>query len=271
MEEKIINKFTPQEILQALIVNICDHCNLNCRGCDHFSPIAEERFIPAEEIGKDLARIREILDDNIRLISVMGGEPLLHPELVTILQQARNIFPTTEIRLRTNGTLLLKQDERFWECCRENNIEINVTKYPIAFAYDKAGEIALAHGVRYVYNGGGDEEKTMGHYPLNLNGDCNPTESFAHCFHANNDCNMLSNGRLYPCTVAPNIPIFNKKYGVKIPLTKEDGMDIYAISGKRELMERLSRPMPICRYCDVLHRTFDHKYGPSKGAITEWT
>lgn len=39
-------RMTPQPTLQYLVLNILDHCNLNCKGCDHFAPIAKkEKFL----------------------------------------------------------------------------------------------------------------------------------------------------------------------------------------------------------------------------------
>ena len=270
--ENCMKRLTPRSWLKVLVVNICDHCNLNCRGCDHFSPIAEKRFVSTDRLEKDLMRIKDILGENIGIISIMGGEPLLHPDLESILERAREIFPSTAIWLSTNGLLLLNQRDSFWKCCGgANHIVLNVTKYPLEFDYDKAERTAREHGVEYRYYNKGTVEKTMGHYPLDVSGSHDPADSFMHCFHANNECNMLSEGRLYTCTIAPNIPIFNQRYGKHIPLTGEDGIDIYSVSGKRELFERLSRPMPICRFCDVRHRTYEHDWGRSEGEMAEWT
>lgn len=271
--EACIKRVTPKTKLKALVVNICDHCNLNCRGCDHFSPIAEKRFIDKEQINKDLRQIRTILnqDRDIEIISVLGGEPLLHPDLISILKQTREIFPATDIWLSTNGILLLNQTEEFWMCCRENKITINVTKYPVNFAYEKAEALAKEKGVTYSYYHGGKIEKTLGHYPLDVTGSQDAVESFMHCFHANGECNMLNEGRLYTCTMAPCLPIFCKKYGAEIPLTEEDGIDIYSITSKRELFELLSRPMPVCSYCKVKSRTFGHPWEQSERRIEEWT
>jgi len=268
---RCIKRVTPRTILKTLVVNICDHCNLNCRGCDHFSPIANKRFDDVNRIEKDLRQLRKILDESIEKIGVMGGEPLLHPELCEILKISRDIFPNTLIWLCTNGIGLLKQSEEFWECCRENKIVINVTKYPIAFDYEEAENLAREKGVEYCYYHGGQVEKTLGHYPLDISGRQDATDSFLHCFHANNTCNMLSNGKLYTCTVAPNIPIFCEKYGLENPLTEEDGIDIYSVANKRELFELLSHPMPICSYCNTRGRTFLHPWGQSERKIEEWT
>lgn len=271
-EEAIIaqSKLMPQKKLKALVVNICDHCNLNCRGCDHFSPIAEKRLLDTNEIVADLKQMKKILDNDIEIISILGGEPLLHPDLETILEQARKIFPHISIWLSTNGLLMHNLRTEFWKCCRENDIVINVTKYPINFDYEKIQKIAENQGVRFQYYHGGMIEKTLGHYPLDIYGEQSAWSSFVHCFHANNECNMLNHGRLYTCTIAPCMPIFNKKFGCHIPLTEEDGIDIYKVPNKETLFEMLSKPMPVCKYCDVNSRTFGHTWGQSDKSIKEW-
>lgn len=271
MDENCLQRITPRPRLKTLVVNICDHCNLNCKGCDHFSPIAEQKYYDVDEIVDSVSQLRKIIDDSVNLISVMGGEPLLHPELPKILESIRHIFPNTEIWLSTNGTLLLTQSDTFWNILKESDICINVTKYPIEFDYDSAEGVARSNGVRYQYYHGGTVEKTMGHYPIDLEGKQDPTDSFLRCFHANNTCNMLQHGRLYTCTIAPCIPIFCNKFGYESFLTDDDGIDIYAVKDKYELFSRLARPMNMCRFCDVKNRSFGHKWETSKGEITEWT
>lgn len=269
--EKIISKITPHPYIEKLVVNICDHCNLNCAGCDHFSPIADEKFYDVEEIVKQMTKLREIIGSSILAISVMGGEPLLHPKLLDILSEIRMLFPDTRLCIYTNGILLLKRDSAFWNTLKKLTVELVVTKYPIKFNYDEISTVAASASVNLEFSNGANIEKTMGHFPLDLSGRMNPKDSFMNCYHANGKCVMLQNGKLYTCTIAPCIPIFNKRYGVNIPLTEDDGIDIFSGLDKQELFRRLSEPMPVCRFCDVRNRTFDHEWKQSTGDISEWT
>ena len=137
-EEDRLLKFVQKPCLEYMIVNILDHCNLRCKGCDHFACIADEKFYKRDNIYRDLSRMAEIFHgDYIMKIAVMGGEPLLHPELKQILKDVRSLFPYTTIRLTTNGLLLLQQDEEFWKVCRDNDVTIVNTKYPINLKYDE--------------------------------------------------------------------------------------------------------------------------------------
>ena len=104
--EDVRRRLTPQRRLSYFILNILDHCNLGCAGCDHFAPLAERRCVPVEDIARDLARIAEILRGDVASIGVMGGEPLLHPRLEEILARTRRFLPETDIMLVTNGILL---------------------------------------------------------------------------------------------------------------------------------------------------------------------
>ena len=94
-------------------------------------------------------------------------------------------------------------------------------------------------------------------------------KSFIECFHANN-CPLLMEGKLYPCTVAPNVCHFNKRFGTNLELKDGDSLDIYHVKKASELLKFLSRPKPFCRHCDVGNRSYGHKWERSKQEISEW-
>ena len=267
----LISKIVPRTKIKTLVVNICDHCNLNCQNCDHFSPIAEKRFISKEIVLNDLYRINQLVGERIDQIAIMGGEPLLHDDIEDIAVGARKIFPSVPIWISTNGILLDKREESFWITCQKNNITIVITRYPISFDYKRVEHIAEKHRVSLSFANGEVTEKTSYHIPLDLSGTQDTTSNFIHCFHSNDKCNMLSEGKLWTCTVAPNMWIFAKHFKIDLPMTEDDGIDIYSIETGRELFERLARPMPACRYCNVSMRTFGHPWKVSERRIEEWT
>ena len=63
------------------IVDIVDHCNLNCKCCGHFSPLAPKGFLDINTFERDLKRLHELLYGHIHCFELMGGESLLHPRL----------------------------------------------------------------------------------------------------------------------------------------------------------------------------------------------
>jgi hypothetical protein len=256
--------------LPYFVLNILDHCNLRCKGCDHFAAIAEERFASLDDIEKDLAQMSRILRDGAARIGVMGGEPLLHPQLEEILLCTRLFFPNALIQLVTNGLLLLRQDEEFWRVCYEKNIVIVNTKYPINLDYKAMRKTATMHGVTFEHYGNtGKITKTSFKIPLDINGRQDPRKSFTGCFHAKT-CPLLMEGKLYLCTVAPNVRHFNKRFGTHMELEEGDSLDIFRVNETAELFTFLSSPKPFCRYCDVGNRSYGQKWERSRQEISEW-
>ncbi len=266
-----IKKLIPQKILKNLEYHLAEHCNLNCKNCDHFSPLAESCLAKIEDFEKDIKRFAQLSKQKLKKLNLLGGEPLLNPQIIDFMRIARENFPKSNIQIITNGILLNQQDENFWKSCRKYNIKIVVTKYPLNIDFDKAKNTARKYGVKFKFFGKtGRVIKTSYHIPLDLNGTQNPAENFVNCFHANT-CVMLKNSKIYPCTVAPNIEHFNKYFGYDIPLTDKDGIDIHQTSSIDEVLEFIAKPIPFCKYCNVKCRTFKHDWGISKKQIEEWS
>ncbi|MCR5421188.1 MAG: 4Fe-4S cluster-binding domain-containing protein [Lachnospiraceae bacterium] len=266
-----ILRFVPRPCLEYLIFNILDHCNLRCKGCDHFACIADEKFYSYESVASDIRRMAEIFDgDYIMKIAIMGGEPLLHPELLEILKETRKNFPFATIRLTTNGILLLKQNEEFWRICRENDITIVNTKYPINLNYEAMKKKAGSENVRFQYFKGSGEDVIKHSFKkiINLNGDSNPADSFSRC-HISNYGNFVLEGKFYGCPFsAQSFRIFNKKFNRNLRITEEDYLDIYKVNDKNEFFQFAARPKFYCRYCKGLSPMFP--WSRSEGKMTEW-
>lgn len=104
-------------------VHLTDKCNLNCKGCMHFSCLCEEtNLLDIHIYENDCKRISELTKGKIDNILLLGGEPLLHPNVKDFLIITRKYFPEISIPNRigiidlvTNGILLHKQSDDFWE------------------------------------------------------------------------------------------------------------------------------------------------------------
>ena len=92
--------------LNYLEINLVDNCNLNCKGCAHFSNICDKNYVEVKKFEQDLKKITEIF--NLYNFRLLGGEPLLHPNLKEILEIARYYLPSSRIVIVTNGLLLDK-------------------------------------------------------------------------------------------------------------------------------------------------------------------
>lgn len=250
-------------------VPLADHCNLNCAGCSHFSPLASPSFMGLEEFTRDFERMAELFEGNIRQIRLMGGEPLLNHDINKYLAVARKCFPQTELIIVTNGLLLPQMDESFWETCRENQIVIAPTKYPIDFDYDAAEELAKAHGVKFQCFSDRETTKVFDKYALDPQGLQNCERNYRIC-SIPNPCPYLRNGRLYLCPIPPTVHYMNEAFGTNFEESPQDSIDIYQARSAEEILEFLARPIPFCRYCKRdANETIP--WGQSKRELSEWT
>ena len=273
-EERIVTALKSHHYQQPHLayfeINIVDHCNITCKGCSHFSPIAEKRFSPLEVIQSDLRRMSELTLGKVDEFHILGGEPLLHPDLLKILVTARECFPDTVISLISNGVLLLKQEQEFWDVCYENRITIEVTKYPMKIDYDKIIQTVKEKKIAFKFHSyTGQATKTMYKMPLDLEGTQDETVSFRNCTLANRWI-ALMDGRMYTCQVAPNIMHFNKKFAKNLALEAGDSIDIYQAKDIDEILAFLSTPKPFCKYCKATEVVSGIPWGPSKGELSEW-
>lgn len=261
-------KFQPLEKLQ-FEVDITAHCNLNCRCCSQFSCIADEEYLALESMEQDFNRLGELFHGEAGRIYLIGGEPLLHPQLNECMDIARKYFPIGTISIFTNGLLLLKQDEGFWSKCREREISIIVTKYPIPLDHSKIVEKAKEEQVGFEFFGTSEDFKYMTNLGLDLEGKQDVLRSFVHCVESNN-CVKLRGGKLYTCTRPAAIYKFNQFFGKSLEVSDKDYIDIYQAKDHTEILEKLASPIPFCRYCNVLGERKAMRWGQTDRRIDEW-
>ena len=254
-------------------VDLTDHCNLNCKGCSLFAPLSKKSFLDLDELDKDYDRIAELFNggDDVKKILLLGGEPLLHPEIRKSMEITRSHFNKAEIDVVTNGILLCSEPEAFWTSCHDNDITITPTWYPINVDYDKAEKIAKDHDVKYhFYNNSAAGGRTLIHAPLDINGTQNAEDNYLSCL-TGNECIELRNHRFWTCSVPTHYFIFDKYFDKKIPLNPDDGIDIYKAKNQQEIRDFLAKPRSFCRYCKPKEWTYDNPWETSKKKIEEWT
>jgi len=226
--------------------DITSHCNLNCAHCTHFSPIAEHEFVTAERAYRELSRIGALFQGKCHHVYILGGEPLLNPEVCEILKIARRCFPVGSICLVTNGLLLSKQSRAFWNTCHTYNIEIDISKYPVKLPMKRLRAYAKFFRVQMYYFRNDD---SFAVFRLNQSGKNCGVESFEKC-PVSKHCPLYREGRLYHCTLSGCAYKLNKKFGVHFNETEKDYIDIFGNCTAEDVFEFMERPVPFCRYCN---------------------
>lgn len=222
---------------------VTHHCNLNCRGCTHFAPLSPKRFGNLEQFRRDLTRLRQFVDyfDHIEL---MGGEPLLNPELSRFVEAARAAYPDTRIEVLTNGMLLGSVDEGLKETMKRTGACFRVTLYPPFKQYVSTvmRETALS-GVPCEKGYDADFFFSV----LRLDGDSDPAAAHANCFQSH--CTILEDGKLSRCALAHKIGLFQAHYQLDCPFPDCD-LDLYAEDlTPWKLQAYLMNPIGMCSFC----------------------
>jgi len=250
-------------------IHLTDHCNLNCKGCQHFSPLSPEIYLDMDILNRDCARLSELTGGRVELISVLGGEPLLHPHITECLDILRKYFPFNRISILTNGLLLQKQPETFWNKCKTNKIDIIVSLYPVSLDVTKIQELGDLHGILIEFWGNPvTSKRSWIRQTLDLNGKQNIARSHSVCGLADH-CIQLVNGKLYQCATTAYIKYFNAYFDKKLELTEKDYIDIYETKDINDLLNFYNKPTPFCKYCKTKSVKYD-EWGKSSRNMDEW-
>ena len=242
--------------------HIVDHCNLNCAGCSHFSPLAQEWFEDLVQFKKDFSQLWDITKGQVGIIRLMGGEPLLHPQFDEFVAFTCGLFSRTQVQIVTNGILIGKEYDKLKDLSDKfSNFSICISTYGL-----KLNEERIRHLPRVRR----DDKASLYNIGLELDGDIRPSTAFNNCDLHQNHWYYFQNGCFYPCCIAANIDYFINHFKVDLP-DDNDCISIYD-HNLEEIEEFLNTPIPLCEYCNTVYRQRSyHPFGISKKEIEEWT
>ena len=245
------SKLNQLDYIDYLEVDIVDHCNLNCNDCTHYSPLAEPNFMDALSFEKDIKRLSELTNGKINSMVLMGGEPLLHKDINKFIRIVNKYLPDTRLQILSNGILIDKMSDDFWNTCKECNVQINITPYPINMDYYKVFNKILDNGLdMFIYDNGQTKDKKFDRIEYDYSKSQDLLSNYLECNMAKN-CANLKNGRIYICPIVNNIDRYNNYYGTNLEVLENDYIDIYDINSGKEIYDFLAKPVPFCGYCDV--------------------
>lgn len=242
--------------------HLTNHCNLNCKGCAHFAPIAQPWFANIEDYKRDMSMLssKVIVDELI----LFGGEPLLHPNISEFLDVSRKLLPNAKISVLTNGLLLIERLAELKDVFVKNNICLDVTCYPIDVKYDFALKLLKSFKVNYrIYN---DLEpvKTLRKHKLSHEREENKWD----CLMIKSKSVQLKNGKLYICPLQAYIDIFNSYFNEDFIVEDDCILDLSQASDD-DILNMYFRKNSFCEYCrEPIEK---NKYSTSMKEKSEWT
>lgn len=226
-------------------VPITDNCNLNCKGCLFASNITQGiQHVTFTELERDAKRMSELFFD-VPWIRILGGEPLMHPDIKEILKCYRKYFPDSEIDLCTNGLLVPKMDDKFWECIRKERISIHVSGYkPTYSLLDKIDSVFKEQRIPYFVL---KRDEFVKYYTDKPDNDMQ--KSFKKCIASG--CHEVYRGRLSTCSAVIAFEKLKESFGVEYRIAEnEDWFNIHDVEiDAWEVKRKLDSPSYVCKYC----------------------
>ena len=246
------------KILEFFITN---RCTLNCKMCLCSIPYIENpRHTPKEELFKHFERAFPLYD-SIGRVEIIGGEPMMHPDIAEIIEELlkyREKF--SKIRITTNATIIPGQKlidvvhkaqslglefdflldnygalscnlEKIKALLEENQIDYRVDQY---VGDNQRGNGWLCYGDFTLREESSDEL----------------WDKFNHCLCPKLDFHDTHEGKIYSCVYAMTGVVLGK-----FTLNDDEYVDLMdeskTIEEKREIIQTfLTHPTVACRYCD---------------------
>ncbi len=228
--------------LSYLEYHVTDHCNLNCKYCTHYAPLVKKPvYTDLGKMEKDLKKLKEYIYD-IGVIRILGGEPLLSPQLPDFIKMTREIYPNALITVVTNGMLLKSIDEKLIQSMKENKAFFHISYYPPL--EDKIAEIKeflVKNKLPFTMS----EKIEIFNKTQILSQNPNP-DFFYECFQAT--CTCIADGKIAPCFAPFTTKYFNEEFGEALPT--DEGVDLYdENTDYLDIKAFLLMPMKRCSFC----------------------
>lgn len=230
---------------------IAEHCNLNCRRCSFFSNIAKEKYADINSFCDAVNGLKKKFS-GIEFFVLLGGEPLLNPELPEYIKIVRNAFPETSIKVTTNGLLVTSMSDQLIDALKRYRVILRISQYPpTTKIMPQIIDFLLKKGVTYFFT-----EPILSFDRFICNGTENPKVAYeANCSKVK--CPEIYDNRLYNCSLIPAIYKNQQFLGFSISKKEMEQVSFDLIHGREDgwdILEIMNRPNKLCRYCTVPER-----------------
>lgn len=245
-DEKIekICLYTERRELETMEIHAAEHCNLNCKNCSMFCGLVETGGFPDYQEFEIGIKKLKCFFPHIKKFRIIGGEPLLNPELAKFIRLIRKVYPFTDIRLISNGILVKKMSDSLVQTIIDNDVTFIVTQYiSLKHSIDDINKFLSKTGMRYIVTEAVLEFQKI----YNASGNSDIEENFYRC-HWKGSCATMYGTKIATCYVPFVIHYLSEKFGLSIEESgkidlMEDGLTA------QEIVRRMHTPFDMCRYC----------------------
>ena len=104
---------------KKIYIEITNNCNLNCSFCSKVN--REKRYMTVEKYKEILSKIKDYTN---YIYLHVKGEPLLHPNIIEMIELADNY--NLKVNLTTNGVLFNEYAKELGKCSNLNKINFSL-------------------------------------------------------------------------------------------------------------------------------------------------
>lgn len=269
-----------KQFIDCIAVYITNVCGMACEGCVSFNNYVLKGHYNWEQSEEKINRWGELID--VRQITIIGGEPFLHPKLDEWVVGVRRAFPNcNDIRVVTGltGQQLLQRKTEVLACIK-NNVSVQISVHDPSWwqqSIDTARKLleGLVHTESTTINGGSfplkevqylNDNKQLMFSMMELwsffpnaqkeikdgviylhNND--PDEAHKKCYCRSSQ--YLVDGDMYKCALTSVANVISKQ----LPLDRRSKDLLLEVKGLDPLTDiidvEFSTPVPQCSLCAV--------------------
>lgn len=229
--------------------DVTTYCNLRCKRCAKCLPyFKNKQNFSAAKLKNDLEQLVKYLD-RIYVVSIIGGEPFLNPEIVEIIKICTNCSKIYQLELTTNGTIM--PDESVFIALKNSRVNVHISKYEFISDSQKKNRdmlIAKLEGYNIPYQFATHEEwLDFGDVFQRKYTDHEKRVMFYQC--PMNSCSIFNNRVLYRCG--------KSSYLCQHKKTKAENavIELDKIHSRKEMRKAVYKFFNVkflsaCNYCD---------------------
>jgi hypothetical protein len=225
--------------VSSLEVPAVQHCNLRCSDCDHAAPLLPKSFVSPDQLKDDLEKLSQHM--RVGEFRIVGGEPLLHPNLGDLIEVVRRSKISSSVTLVTNGVLIhtLSLWVSFYPGIRTGMPQAEIRQrckdYRVKFT-----PMIIDHFRQLLLNKYNDDENLV-------------RKIFQKCDNAQRwRCYAILDGYFFRCAVAPQTKIRLAIAGLNYLGYQIDGLNIQDRTNLRRRLKDYAfskQPLGACHYC----------------------
>ena len=243
-------------------------CNLYCAQCSHYSNFHAGGLVSLDEARANFDAWKGRLAP--KRIAILGGEPTLNPELISIIELARDSFPNAEGLFVTNGFFLDRHPD-LPRVLIDNRFRMDVSQHGRAPEYMKRFQLVrkqlrqwqaeypdLQINVRKSHRGWRQQYRMIDGKPMPFDSD--PRIAWNICLQRS--CTQLYKSHLWKCPAIAYHSIMARKLGLENEPAWKLFRDYQACSPEAtdEEVQRFfsTDEIPQCSLCPSMKLPFRH-------------